>query len=360
MMNAVRGLFCRRSASADELIVQNSNEITRLIKELSRQIVDQQVAIAEIRDRVTSLLDNDIRSRRPLYAEAAATMEESLSAMASLPEDGAVRVAFITDSGYALPTAVAISSMLRHRAPETKYTVTVVAQGLRPEDKALFAPFGQAVSLLETENEFADLFTGHKHVSAAALLKFNLPSLFPGADRILYLDGDILVFKDLAPLWNTPLGGSYAAAAKDFAACAHGRRHVAIGHANYFNTGVMLLNLALMRGDSIAERLIDAKRHEPAPHPFVDQTAFNIVFGDKVEYVSPMFNMMLANNRRWAPKPANVANFYGLTEREYDKVAASPAILHLTNAIKPWSSKNAPSYELWQDEFGVYGAFRGK
>lgn len=355
MLNAVRNLFCRRPASADEL-----RKISQQIKALSRQIVDQQVAVVEIRDRVTSLLDNDLLSRRPLYAEAAATMAESLSAMASLPDGDAIRVAFITDSGYALPTAVAISSMLRHRAPETKYTVTVVAQGLRPEDKALFAPFGQAVSLLETENEHAGLFTGHKHVSAAALLKFSLPSLFPGDDRVLYLDGDILVFKDLAPLWNTPLGGSYAAAAKDFAACVHGKHNVVLGHANYFNTGVMLLNLALMRDDSIAERLINAKRHEPATHAFVDQTAFNVAFGDKVEYVSPMFNMMLANNRRWSPKPARVAKFYGLTEREYDRIAASPAILHLTNAIKPWISKNAPGYELWQDEFGVYGAFRGK
>ena len=311
-----------------------------------------------VSDRVTSLLDDAFLKRRPIYDEAAAALAGSLKKMASLPDEDAVHVVFITDSGYALPTAIAISSMLRHRAPSTKYRVSVVAQELSEDAASLFSAFGKAVSLTCADFLHEDLFKEHHHVSRAALLKFDLASLFPNDAKILYLDGDILVFKDLSALWTTPLDKHYGAVVKDYKYCQKGFAEL-VGHEAYFNSGVMLLNLDRCREDDIAAKLIAAKKSEPVSM-FMDQTAFNMVLGGDVVYLPPEYNMLQASLGQIGGVGGNsrIAGFFDMGEKDFEKAWEEPAILHLAGKLKPWSSRNAPNFELWHDEAKIFHSLR--
>ncbi len=330
----------------------------RLAKCLAKLENRQAEAFAEldaIRDRVTSLLDDAFSSRRPIYEEAAADLERSIRDMEALPGGDRILVAFITDSGYALPTAVAVSSMLRHRDPSTKYDVRIVANGLSGADEALFGAFGPSVTVATVSNRFANRFAKHHHVSESALLKFDLPSLFPSEERVLYLDGDILVLGDLSGLWKTELDDAYAAVVKDFRQSLRGAGE-ALGHASYFNSGVMLLNAAKLRNGGIADALLEAKEHEPVS-AFMDQTAFNMVFGDDVRHVSPEYNMLQTSLRKENLTGfGKAAAFYEMTESAFEKAFERPAVLHLAGKLKPWSSRYAPSYERWQDEERIFRA----
>ncbi len=121
----------------------------------------------------------------------------------------------------------------------------------------------------------------------------------------------------------------------------------------------MLLNLELFRKVGMASRLMDAKINDPVPGAFMDQTAFNVAFEENVKYVSPNYNLMRSNNKRWALSTAHISSFYDLSEKEFEEISKNPAILHLTNILKPWSSMKAPSWAQWQDEADIFRALEG-
>ena len=308
---------------------------------------------------VKKALNDAMESRRSLHVELASELRRSITEMETIDDSDPVRVVFITDGNYIKATSVAISSLLRHRRADTKIEVNVIGVGLSDEEQAVFGVFGPAVKVLSVGNKYGGQFAKHQHVSEAALLKFDLPALFPNYAKILYLDGDLLILDDLKQLWDTPLEQRYAAVIKDYAAYQNGAHNLRIGHKDYFNSGVMLLNLELFRKVDMASRLLDAKFNDPVPGAFMDQTAFNIAFDENVTYVSPKFNMMRSNNKRWAPSTAHISGFYGLSEKEFEEISENPAILHLTNKRKPWSSMNAPSWAQWQDEADIFRALEG-
>ena len=78
------------------------------------------------------------------------------------------------------------------------------------------------------------------------LMKAALTKEFPDADRILSLDVDTIVTQDIGELFGLDLTGYYMAAVRDT-----GRNS-----DDYFNGGVMMMNLDLMRRDLMDDQLI--------------------------------------------------------------------------------------------------------
>lgn len=125
----------------------------------------------------------------------------------------------------------------------------------------------------------------------AASLRLLLPELLPEYDRILYLDCDIIVRQDLARLWQeTELGDDYLAAVFEAPIEQQAERFRALGcdPDRYFNSGFLLMNLALMRRDNLTARLLDACRVDYLEFP--DQDALNQVCQGRVLPLSPVYN----------------------------------------------------------------------
>lgn len=125
----------------------------------------------------------------------------------------------------------------------------------------------------------------------AASLRLLLPELLPDLDKVLYLDCDIIVRQDLARLWReTDLGDNYLAAVFEAPIEQQAERFRALGcdPYRYFNSGFLLMNLALMRRDHITEKLFDACRVEYLEFP--DQDALNMVCQGRVLPLSPLQN----------------------------------------------------------------------
>lgn len=80
------------------------------------------------------------------------------------------------------------------------------------------------------------------------LMRAALHRVFPNLDRILSLDCDTIVAKDISELWDLPIEDYYLAGAKE--------PWKSIG-CTYINCGVMLLNLKKLR-DGKGDELIDA------------------------------------------------------------------------------------------------------
>ena len=306
---------------------------------------------AKALDRVHSRVTHLVRRVEERFAKEERTeaLGENIKRMLTLPEDGALPVVFITDSGYLRPTCVAISSLIRHRDVKTRYDIHVIGVDLTEEDRRSLEVFGEAVHVICPANKYASFQAEHPHVSKAALFKFDLADLLSEYDRVLYLDSDVLALRDLAGIFFQDLGGRYAAVVKDYAGMELEHHHEKMGHRDYFNSGVMLLNLSEFRRVGMREKLLEAKATKMFPPHFMDQDAFNLAFAENVQYLSPEYNLMRSNNHQSGDLKA-VASFYGLAYRDYLRVESNPAVVHLTHYVKPWDSCSADLFELYLRE----------
>ncbi|MBR1423952.1 glycosyltransferase family 8 protein [bacterium] len=263
-----------------------------------------------------------------------------------------INVCFIADNNYVLPTMTAINSIVSSNKREVN--VFVVACELTRQNIDLLESLskdGVKVKVIVIDkNPYGEVGERHSHVSKAAMLKFALPQIFSDLDKMLYLDGDILVLKDLSNLYNVDLEDNYVAAVIDMAGELHFKQHRRINTKRYFNSGVMLLNLKKMREDDITQALLENKKKDTL-RTFMDQDAFNITMDGKVIFLSPEYNMMRANLfSNYIYSINKIANYYHTSISGIKDKINNPTILHLTSNIKPWKTTLAVDFELWFKE----------
>jgi len=189
-------------------------------------------------------------------------------------------------------------------------------------------------------------------VSSAVYLRLAISDTLADADTVLYLDADTLVRGDLRPLLATDLAGMPLAAVRDpqnpvigagIALPAWATLGLSPGR-EYFNSGVMLLNLP----ECERQGLFGAARRFLADHPdkvtLWDQDALNVAAADQ----------WIRLDRRW--------NTFGLSAlaarpgyRHDDAEPYSPlamllgdepeaTILHFAGPDKPWRAGYPPGW----------------
>ena len=215
-------------------------------------------------------------------------------------------IVLITDNNYVIPTIVTITSLLANRYYNTKYRIYVLGNSLSKKSKDLFSQIPD-ISLINLHKFFLDFEGTHGHVSAAALLKFKLAEMFPQYDKILYLDTDMIIQKDLSELFNIQLEDKYAAVVKDMKGMENCAAHKRLQLEAYFNSGMMLLNLDRLRKDKIFDKLIDYKKNKDI-RAFMDQDCFNAVFNGNVIYLPCTYNYMPVNQSSYTNE--EIADFY--------------------------------------------------
>ena len=215
-----------------------------------------------------------------------------------------IAIAFICDENFAMPTSVAIASLIRSKKENTHYVIYVVTTGLRPDDieriKLMADEHVEIIIRQVAINKYSmyekTIQRTMSNVSTAALLKFDLPSIVKDEDKLLYLDGDIIVKKDLSDLFMTNINGFYVGAVLD-SSSLYIKRNLPIECPKYFNSGVMLLNLQKMREDRITDKLIQTKA-ELEDVSLMDQNVLNIVMVDHVKILPIIYNFMYTNLAR--------------------------------------------------------------
>ncbi len=153
--------------------------------------------------------------------------------------------------------AVQLLSACEFAAQNTRLNYTILHVGIskRNQEKiTTLMGWRHKVSWHFIEPEFL------KRVGAPAWLNgcdphfFRLlaPYVFPDLERVIYLDADTLIIRDLARLWRERLDGYAAGAVRDlFRTFRDAIEHLSElnlpAETPYFNTGVLLINLELWR-----------------------------------------------------------------------------------------------------------------
>ena len=267
-------------------------------------------------------------------------------------------VVFICDEAYAMPTAVAVFSLKLTKKRETEYHVYVLGIDLSPDSRNRLASMtadGFIVEVLDmvlTDRQM-EVVPVRERITRAALLKFDLPQIFPQYDRILYLDSDVAVQRDISELFSFDLQDVYAGVVKDRMTYAETKGHLLwleFKEEFYFNTGVLLLNLDCMRRDNMSEKLLEYRLH--GKNFFMDQDAFNVVFQGKVLSLPVRYNLL---NCFFEWDDVSIVNrFY---ETDFTRCRAltyqEPSILHFGDARKPWKCEMGTLSELYKELYSL-------
>jgi lipopolysaccharide biosynthesis glycosyltransferase len=150
----------------------------------------------------------------------------------------------------------------------------------------------------------------------------------PGTGRVLYLDADIVVAGDIAPLWSTDLGGALMGVV-DIPGSDRGATRLAMRlEDGYFNAGVMLIDLPQWRETKAAEAVLAYVRANPE-RVLYDQDALNACFHARRKPLDYKWNVIRPFYRETPALP--------LPRAEIEAVRRDAVIIHFNGGSKPWS-----------------------
>ena len=173
----------------------------------------------------------------------------------------------------------------------------------------------------------------YKRLSRSAFYRLFLSDILPPSiDKVLYLDGDIIVRHSLLPLWNNDLfnnavGATIDACEGDIEKYNRLRYSFKKGH---FNSGVLLVNLKYWRDNHVEKDFLRYIADYPDRIILADQDVLNVIFQDKKLILPVKYNLQTAFLRkvpRWD---------YWKYETELKEAMADPTIVHFTEEGKPW------------------------
>jgi lipopolysaccharide biosynthesis glycosyltransferase len=253
-------------------------------------------------------------------------------------------IVFACDGAYAMQLATALRSVAEANQNRWPLDLHVLASDFPSEAQAKVLgsiPTRAArVRWVTVDLEaFRDLSPG-EFISKMIFARLLIPQLFPASvSRVLYLDTDVLVLDDLAPLWELDLEGAALGAVLD--ALDPLLEHGGPGVENmprvhkYFNSGVLLIDLPRWRDEHISDKAIEFLRLHPRS-PFPDQDALNVACDGLWKGLNPRWNFQ--NHYQ-----TNIAGM-GAAER--------PAVVHFVTRLKPWKpsslSINASLYDTFR------------
>jgi len=174
-------------------------------------------------------------------------------------------------------------------------------------------------------------------VPLAANLRLLMGSCLPeSVTRILYLDADILVRGDLTGLWEQNLDGNIAGAVQDsYIQCLPAEPPFPPGvdraDRPYFNSGVMLVDLAAWRAANLESRCLEAFRNFPTGTRWLDQQVLNLCLVGRWKAVSPIWNRQFTLDLfpDWRCSP--------YSEAEFEHARRAPVVIHFCSSTKPWA-----------------------
>lgn len=177
---------------------------------------------------------------------------------------------------------------------------------------------------------------------ASAYARLLLPGLLPDdVHRIIYLDADVVVRHDPTFLWDEPMGDDVLFAVADLphdngnaqriARTVDQTRYPYSAAHTYFQSGVLVMDIARMRRERIAERAFAFLAEYPTMQ-FPDQDALNALLADATRLIDPRWNQMAAVYR-YEPEHAADGPFDAATLRT---LQSDPFVVHYSGRPKPW------------------------
>lgn len=256
-----------------------------------------------------------------------------------------IPVIYAVNDSYAPMAAASLCSLIRCAAPDRYYQILILHLGLAQIHKDrlggmktgnVSVSFFDASELLRWENwPFIPRF------GLEIYLRLYAPLIYSQYPKLIYLDADTIIMRDIANLYDTPLNGGVLGACWSYGTPfmdGYVRRTVGLQPEEYFNSGVLVLDPELFEANKVRLRCQQILQAQPRLLCF-DQDALNLALRGMYCRLSDQWNVQWTNHLH----PA-----HDLSERpsrsqqaRISRAEGSPYLLHYSSDFKPWDYPGA-------------------
>lgn len=278
-----------------------------------------------------------------------------------------VAVCFFSDDNYVPYLGTAVYSAIKNVSADTNLDILIFENGYSEKNKQLLLNLASGkrnvsirlIDLLPLVEELK--VNPSKHVSINCFAKiFCTDDMFCDYERIIAMDSDLLVLKDLADLAICDMEGKPIAAVKDlyFPIMLEKGYHtderlgyitlqeyveaLGLDGNNYFNTGVVLFDVNKCREISLQEKVIKINNKYPAMM-YAAQDDLNMVLKDNWKELNIKWNYQ---------NPYSLLSHLKMFPSNYNELYKDAAVLHFLGRSKPWADNRV----MYADVFDTYAS----
>lgn len=245
-----------------------------------------------------------------------------------------IHIALCCDENYAAYATVVMLSALKHTKTPQRFLFHLISNEISaPTTERMqreIAEQGSKLRIYDATNTTFDGLPVHRFGQAVYQRILLGEYLSAEVTRIIYLDSDLIIREDLTSLWETDLEGKPVAAVEDLSRSAC--ETINVQRKEYFNSGVLLLDLTLWREQGIHWQVAQYAADNAHRLHYVDQCSLNAILHSRWVRLSPRWNAQ-ANIYKILKKYSEGS---GYTPCELEIAIAWPAIIHFTGKKKPW------------------------
>ena len=246
-------------------------------------------------------------------------------------------VVYICNNEYVRYLYVSAMSLIQNNTDINLYVIA--SNKITKQSKSIIKSIGLnrndiSVSIIEID-EGVEALEMADHLTVEALFKFYI-SKYVKEEKCIYLDVDTIVNGSLEELFNIELDNNYIAGRTNgYPYSASVTAALDIPDFRFFiNTGVMVMNLKLMRDSNLADEFISEHKRHPVPDG--DQWIFNRVCYNRIKFFPLKYNYTYG-----LEKKIDV-----FEELEIKEALEAPTIVHYVDN-KPWQWINKNLGYIW-------------
>ncbi|MBO5850988.1 MAG: glycosyltransferase family 8 protein [Clostridia bacterium] len=249
-----------------------------------------------------------------------------------------IPIFFASDANYLPFLTVTLYSLKENASKNYNYKIYVLHAGINETSKQDVLSFNDQNFSIEFVDVSANLESVKNslqlrdYYTGATYYRIFIANMFPKYDKAIYLDCDTIVLGDISKLYAYSLNDEIVGGVTDGIVSSNEvfkeycSEVLGVDAKNYFNAGVILINLKKFREENYFEKFC-ALLKEYKFSVAQDQDYLNVLCKDKVKYLPYSWNVMPVG-------------------KEGSK---KPNLIHYNLTLKPWHYADIPyAKEFWQ------------
>lgn len=260
------------------------------------------------------------------------------------------------NENYAITGAALIQSIIENSDPSCFYDLYIIEGALSEVSKFKFNLMFRNIkhfrlSIINVDQYFENKDLNlHAHFSKETYYRVLIPTILPQYNKVIYLDADMVVNKDVQELFDTDMGQKSVAAVKDYVMSGFIKHKIMCrgecgaftageyliqylgmkNPQNYAQAGVLIFNTEKIRKTGVDQLILEEMCKNT--YWFLDQDLLNKYLEDDIYYLDTHWNVLHGNN--------NVDSFFKKLPlkimESYFNARKDPWIIHFAGEQKPW------------------------
>lgn len=295
---------------------------------------------------------------------------EPVEVVEPIAED-AISVVLAADDYYTPYVSTLLGSLSKHVNTKDIYDITVFHKNITPANQKLLVSGVEGKKNIHLRfcdmsgrlDEFEGLATKW-HITVETYFRLFIPEIMAKYEKVLYLDGDMIIKRDIAELFREDVDGYLLAACRDIDMAGVYTSNLVEAENNinrdmkkhidevvkledpygYFQAGVLLLNLGEMRKLHSTKEYLDIAMKQK--WEYLDQDILNYIAQGRVKYLDLKWNVLY--DWEYVRIKDVISKAPVKLYKEYMSSRNSPYIIHYGGSIKPWQRADADmANEYW-------------